>query len=151
MKMPIFLLALFATFAVHAQLFKCADAQGSITYQDTACLPGEQVGTIARDTRPGDLQAMERFRQGSRELDAAYDARQARESAERLAAAEFALRVSQAGTVEQEAGYPGVVGYPVFYARNKMARTPRSHLHRGAMHVSSSGHRHESAVLPHMR
>lgn len=114
---------------VQAQLiYKCAQADGGVVYQDEPCpRGGVQLGTVARDLTPPNEAAMAQVHADWRELQRAEAARQEREAAVALAA--YATQLSQAQAQADAAAYSYGSAYvaPVYYAPFFVPHAMRPH------------------------
>ena len=95
-----------ASFAASAaDIQKCADASGRVTYQDTPCTRGSAIGAVPRESAQGDPAAIRQLERDKARLERAADARIAAE-AQQQAAPVIVLQPGNAGTAQ-----PGVSTY----------------------------------------
>jgi len=106
-----------------AQIYRCKDAAGAVTYQEVACAGTEQGGTTKIPSVFPEVNTSERNRLLQREaaLDARLLERARIESAERVAQAELATREKEAKAMREAAElaaqqpvYPAYVAGPVY-------------------------------------
>jgi len=106
-----------------AQIYRCKDAAGAVTYQEVACAGTEQGGTTKIPSVFPDVNTSERNRLLQREaaLDARLLERARIESAERVAQSELATREKEAKAMREAAElaaqqpvYPAYVAGPVY-------------------------------------
>ena len=121
----VFLAAILALASVQAgaQIYRCKDAAGAVTYQEVACAGTEQGGTTKIPSVFPEVNTSERNRLLQREaaLDARLLERARIESAERIAQSELATREKEAKAMREAAElaaqqpvYPAYVTGPVY-------------------------------------
>jgi len=121
----VFLAAILALASVQAgaQIYRCKDAAGAVTYQEVACAGTEQGGTTKIPSVFPEVNTSERNRLLQREaaLDARLLERARIESAERVAQSELATREKEAKAMREAAElaaqqpvYPAYVAGPVY-------------------------------------
>jgi hypothetical protein len=105
------LATLFASLATHAAVFRCAESDGSVTYQDRACHGGEASGatTIPTEFPPPNEAERARILQREAQLEQRLEQKRERESRE------LSLR-SVAAPAPAAAPEPYVEGYPLYFA-----------------------------------
>lgn len=113
----------FASVQAGAQIYRCKDAAGAVTYQEVACAGTEQGGTTNIPSVFPEANTSERNRLLQREaaLDARLLERARIESAERVAQSELATREKEAKAMREAAElaaqqpvYPAYVTGPAY-------------------------------------
>ena len=94
--------------ATAADIQKCADASGQITYQDAPCPSGSMIGTVPRESAHGDPAALRQLERDKARLERAAEARIAAE-AQQQAAPVIIQQPQAGGTMTQ----PGVPAYAI--------------------------------------
>ena len=103
------LAASFAASAANIQ--KCADPNGGITYQDHPCARGTTIGSVPRETAQADPAALQRLERERLQLERAADAQIAAQTRPEAPVQSSQQQTGAIVPAEQQAGVP-VYSYP---------------------------------------
>jgi len=118
-----------------AQIYRCKDAAGAVTYQEVACAGTEQGGTTRIPSVFPEVNTSERNRLLQREaaLDARLLERARIESAERIAQSELATREKEAKAMREAAELAAQLPVYPAYVIGPAYRGPRVRHHQAPL------------------